>query len=256
MIKKRTIFVYLMFTIFFSIFITSCGSENKPTYVWNMSFPDGEYDFTFKGTEGHPDDVLKINLKSKDLVTTVVLNEVTIYGAVRMRGFSGNMMGIEIHNQNTGNLKIYYDLTGLFHLTVSTREKDYDLVSFTINGVNALILRNVKTYELRGTPAGFWITDAGEESAIYSSHTFHPGEKLIIKYKPLENYNYTEKYYITLYDATDTKQIYKRAANNVDTLSYTFTKDDIGRCFEIRLFGIDEYEGSEISKLTLTVTAE
>ena len=46
-----------------------------------MSFPDGEYDFTFKGTEGQPDDVLKINLKSKDLVTTVVLNEVTIYGA-------------------------------------------------------------------------------------------------------------------------------------------------------------------------------
>ena len=51
MIKKRTLFVYLMFTILFSIFITSCGSENKPTYVWNMSFPDGEYDFTFKGTK-------------------------------------------------------------------------------------------------------------------------------------------------------------------------------------------------------------
>ncbi len=253
--KKRTLLLYILFTIFISISITSCRFGNKPTYVINMSLPDGEYDFTFKGTESHPNDILKINLKHENLVTTVELNSEIIYGAVGMRGFSGNMMGIEIKHEETGNFKIYYDLTGEFHLTVSTREKDYDLVSFKINGENAFIKDNIKTYDLRGKPEGFWITDDGEERSIYYSYTFHPGETVILKYKAFENNNFTEQYYLALYDDTDTKQIFKRAANNIDTLSYTFTKADIGRRFEARLFGIGDYEGSVVTKFDLTVTA-
>ena len=256
MIKKIILLLCPLLTIFFSISITSCSNSSSSSsdedklfrFEWDEFPVDGEYIFTFNGTEDHSDDIVKVYMTKKtgeETSVSVEKNGKTVNGAVGGHGFSTTSLGIEINHTQIGRFYMSYDRECEFHLTVFTREKDYSLTSFTIDGENAPVKNNIKTYELQGKPVVFWINNIGEEYSFTSDYTFHPGETIIIRYEPRENYNFTEKYYLALCVG---EKVYKRAAKNVNELSYIFTKDDVDLCFQAHLIGQDEYEYSDIYK--------
>ncbi len=266
----KTILIGLLITLFFAISVTSCnnssgGSGSAPiNFEWDYFPAEGDYELIIQRTsEQNSSDKLKINFKiaSESFMSdtiTVMKNEQIIYGVQHpSAGYNSYNLSLELCKENLCDFMFYYTRESDFVLKIKNRNLEYDFVSFKKDGADLPIRNNKKLYTLKGKTEEFYIDSTGSENSIWCDHTFHPGETIIIKYKPLENYNFTEKYYLVLYDDQDTHQIYKRAADNVNFLTYTFIDADIDRCFQARLIGIDEYEGSEVYRFNqeLTVAA-